>query len=119
MAQVHYASEARGRGAESWRWSLRAWPEWREWDGEFVVWAADTGATFLLSTLAGETIKVLRDGPAPVEDIAVRVFNRSAPANEATAVLVATFAETGDDTQRLLVVLKELKALGLARADLT
>ena len=119
MAQIHCADESRDGRAELWRWSLRAWLEWREWNAEFVVWAADTGATLLLPTLAGETLKVLRNGPAAVEDIAARVFSRSSRVNATTAVLVARFAETAADTQRLLRVLNELKALGLARADVT
>ena len=118
MAQVHYVGRARDSGVALCRWSLRTWLEMREWNGEFVVWAADTGVTHLLSTLAGDTIKALRSGPASVEDIAARIFNRNAPASAATAVLVATFAESNEDTQRLLGVLNELETLGLTQVAL-
>ena len=92
--------------------------DWREWDGEFVVRADDTAATYLLSTLAGEAIKALRDGPLYVDEIAARMFHDSAPPSIATAALVATFAETASDTRSMLAALAELEVLGLARVDL-
>lgn len=93
--------------------------EWREWDGEFVVRVGDTGATYLLSALAGEALKALRDGVSSLDDIASRVFHDSAPPSAATATLAATFADPAADSRNLLAVLTELEARGLVRADLT
>lgn len=118
MAQVHYSLKPRDVSAELGRWSLQGRLDWREWDGEFVVRADDTAATYLLSTLAGEAIKALRDGPLYLDEIAVRVFHDSARPSAASAALVATFAESASDTESLLAALGELEALGLARADL-
>ena len=118
MAQVHSVVKPRDLSAELGRWSLQGRMDWREWDGEFVVRHDDSAATYLLSTLAGETLKALRDGAAHVDEIASRVFADSALPCAATAALVATFTEAGANTQALLEVLAELEALGLARADL-
>lgn len=92
--------------------------DWRYWDGEFVVRAGDSGATYLLSALAGETLKALRDRALYLDELAAHVFHDSAPPSAATAALVATFADSGDDAKSLLTVLQELEALGLARAEL-
>lgn len=92
--------------------------DWREWDDEFVVREGDTGVTYLLSALTGETLKALRNGALYLDELATRVFHDSAPPSAATAALVATFAEPGDDAKSLLTVLQELEALGLARAEL-
>ena len=118
MAEVHYVLRPRAFSAELGRWSLQGRLDWREWGGEFVVRLDDTGATYLLSTLAGETIKALRDGTTHVDEIAARVFSESAAHSAATAALVCAFAEAGDRAQDILKVLLELQALGLARADL-
>lgn len=117
MAQVHHVLKPRNIGAELRRWSLRGPIDWREWDNEFVVRVADTGATYLLSAIAGEALKALRDGARYVDEIAVRVFHDSAP-SAATAALVATFADPGEDAKNLLAVLAELESLGLAQAEL-
>ena len=119
MAQVHYLSEARNDGSDLWRWSLTSRLELREWSGEFVVWSVRTGATYLVSTLAGETLKCLRNGPASAEDIAERVLSHIRSTSAATAGLVATFAGTIGDMQSLLGVLNELEAVGLAVSDST
>ena len=119
MAQVHYVLGERNAGAELRRWSLQSRVDWREWDGEFVAHADGTGSTYLLSTLAGETIKALREGAAPIDELAVRVFRETESTNAATASLVATFADSGGETQILRSVLAELEVLGLARTDFT
>jgi len=118
VAQVHYVLNRGDVGAELGRWSLQGRLDWREWDGEFVVRADDTAATHLLSSLAGEAIKALRNGPLYVDEIAARIFGDTAPRSAATAALIATFAETHSATRRLLAALAELEALGLARVDL-
>jgi len=119
MAQVHHVLTQRDVSVELGRWSLQGSIDWREWDGEFVVRCDASAATYLLSTLAGETLKALRDGPAHVEDIGARVFGDSAKPSPATAALIASFADVQSDTQGLLGVLKELEGLGLVRASLT
>lgn len=119
MAYVHYVVKPDNIGAQLGRWSLPGRLDWREWDGEFVVWAEHTAATYLLSALAGETLKALHGGATYLDEIASRVFRDSAPQSAATAALVATFAHSCDDTQNLMAVLAELEALGLTRADLT
>ena len=86
---------------------------------QYVTTARNISAeTHLLPALAGETIKALRDGPAHVDDIAARVFKQSARLSAATADLVATFADPGLETDRLLTVLLNLDSGGLARVDL-
>ena len=118
MAEVHYVLRPRAFSAELGRWSLKGRLDWREWGGEFVVRLDDTGTTYLLSTMAVETIKALRNGAAHVDEIAARVFSDSLPHSAATAALISAFAEAGDHAQDILAVLLELQALGLARADL-
>ena len=118
LAEVHYVVRPHAFSAELGRWSLQGRLDWREWGGEFVVRLDDTGTTFLLSAIAGETIKALRHGAAYVDEIAARVFSESAARSAATSALVCTFAEAGDRTQDILEALLELQALGLARADL-
>lgn len=117
MAKVHHVLKPRDFSAKVGRWSLQGTVDWREWDGEFVVRVDDTAATYLLSTLAGETLRVLREGPAHVDEISARVFADVEPRSPITASLVATFGEAASDTQVLLEVLAELESLGLARAD--
>ncbi len=119
MAQVHHAGlRPRDAVAELGRWSVAGCVDWREWDGEFVVRADSSAATYLLSALPGATLEAMRDGATYLDEIAARVFSGCAPPSAATAALVATFAETSTDMQSLLAVLAELEALGLARADL-
>ena len=120
MAQVHDASLRQlDTQAEFGRWSLPGRVDWREWDGEFVVRVEAAAQTYLLSALAGEVLKAIRDGAGYIDEIAARVFSDCVPPSAATAALVATFADTAADTQSLLAVLNELETLGLARADLT
>lgn len=118
MAQVHYALKPSSVSAELGRWSLNGRVDSCEWDGEFVVRADALGVTCLLSALAGETLAALRGGPLHIDEITARVFRDSVRPSAATASLAAAFAEDGGDTQAVLSVLVELKALGLVRADL-
>lgn len=119
MAQVHHVLTPRDVSAELGRWSLEGLVDWREWDGEFVVRHDASAATYMLSTLAGETLKALRNGPAHVEEIAARVFDDAMQPSPATAALIASFADAQGDMQGLLDVLQELEDLGLVRATLT
>jgi hypothetical protein len=118
MAQVHYGLRPRNLSAEFGRWSLQGRFDWHEWDGEFVVRSDRTAATYLLSAPAGETLKAMQGGATFLDEIASHVFRDTAPPSAAMAALVAAFAESVDDAQSLLTVLKELEALGLARVDL-
>ena len=119
MAQVHHVLSVRDFSAAIKRWSLSGVLDWREWDGEFVVRHDDSGATCLLSPLAGETLKALSAGSAQVDEIARRIFGGVGPSNPATAALVASFADADSDVQILLHTLRELQGLGLVRASLT
>jgi hypothetical protein len=83
-----------------------------------VVRAEGTGATCLLSAVAGETLKALQQGATYVDEIAARVFADDALQSMATAALVATFAESAPATKDLLAILTELETQGLAQADL-
>ena len=119
MAELHHVLKARAYSAELGRWSLLGRLDWRGWDGEFVIRVDSTGATYLLSALAGRTINALRDGAAHIEEIAARVFVDSTQPSAATAALIASFAAVQGDTLGLLGVLQELEGLGLVRASLT
>ena len=118
MAQVHYAGAPRNVSAEIGRWSLRGLLEWREWDSEVVVRADHLAATHLLTGLAGKTFRVLLEGAQYPDEIAAKVFKKSAPPSAATAALLATFSDPGDNAQELLAVLTEFETLGLARVEL-
>lgn len=119
VAQIHHGLTPSDASARVGRWTLREPLDWREWGEEFVVRVGTTGATCLLSPLAGETLKALRGGAAHLDDIASLVFREAAPPSAVTAALVAAFADRADDAKDLLVVLAELEALGLARAEFT
>lgn len=92
--------------------------DWREWGDEFVVRTGDSGATYLLSALAGEMLKALCDRALSMEELCARVLYDSAPPSTAAGASVSTFADPGEDAKSLLAVLQELEALGLARAEL-
>jgi hypothetical protein len=87
------------------------------WDHEFVVRVDATGATYLLSALAGEILQAMKAGAVYADDIAARVFANCAPPSAATSALAARFADRDADAQQVLRVLDELEALGIARAD--
>jgi len=89
----------------------------REWDDEFVVRVDATGSTYLLSALAGETLKAMSAGAVYVDDIAARIFANCAPPSAATAALAAQFAERNADIADVERVLTELESLGIARAE--
>jgi len=118
MAQVHHVLKPGDVGPEVGRWFLRGHLDWREWDDEFVVRHDETAATYLLTALAGETLKALRDGASYPDEIASRVFKDSVSPSSATAALVGTFADPAEEARRLLVILAELEQLGLARLEL-
>lgn len=100
------------------RWSVPVRVDWREWDQEFVVRVDDTGRTYLLAPMAGQTLKAMREGATYVDEIARCVFAQQLPWGVASAALAATFAESAADTEQVLAVLRELESLGLARVDL-
>ena len=91
----------------------------REWDGEFVVRVDSTAQTYLLSALAGEALRAMQGGATYLDEIAARIFSGSMADNSATATLIATFADSAVDAKGLLVVLNELRTLGLAQAEVT
>jgi hypothetical protein len=119
VAQVHHDLRSRDIASEFGRWSVPGRIDWREWDGEVVVRVEASGATYLLSTLAGETVKALQQGAMHADEIAARVFADGEPPGVATAALVAAFADPAADTRDMLAVLAELEKLGLAQADFT
>jgi hypothetical protein len=107
----------RATAAEFTRWQVPSQVDLKEWDGEFVVRVGDTGATYLLSALAGEALKAMRAGAVYADDVAVRVFADCEPPSAATAALAAQFAERSADVADVERVLAELEVLGIARAD--
>lgn len=118
MAKVHHVGLTPGRPTEKLtRWSLPVQLDWREWDGEFVVRSERSGATCLLSGLAGETLKALRGGAGYLDEIVARVLLNYAPPHAATAALMAQFADGDAAAQDVLSALQELTALGLVRAN--
>jgi len=118
VAKVHHVGLTPGRPTEEFaRWSLPVQVDWREWDGEFVVRSERSGATCLLSALAGETLKALHGGAVYQHDIAARVLANYAPPHSATAALMAQFADGDAAALNVRSVLVELEALGLVRAD--
>ena len=120
MAQVHYVVGSRDRSAALARWLLVGPLDWREWDGEFVVRVDGSGTTCILSALAGETIKALRNGATYVEDIAAQVFaDADEQPHAATAALMTRFSGHQQDTQRVLDTLTGLAEAGIVRSDLT
>jgi hypothetical protein len=89
----------------------------RTWDGDFVARCDVNGATYLLSPLAGEALKALQAGAVFPEEIVGRLLDNDAtPATRTTAALVSMFAGRDADIVRVLEVLTELEALGIAEA---
>jgi len=120
MAQVNHVLKAPlDTDTPTGRWTLQGPIDWREWDGEFVVRHDPSATTYLLTALAGETLRALREGAAHLDEIALRVLHDAAPRSVATAALIASFADTAADTKGLLSVLHELEGLGLVRASPT
>jgi hypothetical protein len=89
----------------------------KEWDEEFVVRVESTGATYVLSSVAGEAVRAIRAGATVVEDIACRVLANFDPPSAATQELTARFSERDVPTKTVLDALKELEALGVVRAE--
>lgn len=103
--------------SESKRWSLPVHVDWREWDGEYVVRSQSSGATYLLSALAGEILRALHSGAASVDEVAARVLINVVPPHAATEALAVQFAGGRADTPSIYAVLAELESLGLAQAE--
>jgi len=89
----------------------------REWDDEFVVRVDSTGATYVLSSIAGEAIKAMRAGASFADDIAARVLANFDPPSAATQALAAQFSERDAPIMDVLNALRELESLGVARAE--
>lgn len=118
MAKVHHGGlTPRDAASEFTRWHLPAHVDLREWDDEFVVRVDSSGATYLLTALAGETLQAMKAGAVYADDIAARVFASVAPPSAATSALAAQFADRHDDARQVLRMLDELESLGIARAD--
>jgi hypothetical protein len=76
-----------------------------------------SSTTYRLSPLAGEALKTLQAGAAFPEEIVARLFGHpAAPPNGTTAALVSMFAGRDAEVGRVLEVLSELEAFGIARA---
>jgi cell pole-organizing protein PopZ len=99
------------------RWSVPANVDLREWDEEFVVRVDSTGATYVLSSIAGETIKAIRAGAVSMADIAARVLATFDPPSAATQALTARFSDRDAPTHDVLDALRELESLGVVRAE--
>lgn len=120
MAKVHHGGltpPPHAADAEFTRWQLPAQVDLREWDDEFVVRVDGTGATYLLSALAGEALKAMSAGAMYADDIAKRVFAGCPPPSAATVALTARFAQRNADIADVERVLAELETLGIARAE--
>ena len=117
MATVHHGLTHTGALAPVNRWSVPSHIDVREWDGEFVVRCNVSGTTYLLSALAGEALKALRGGATSPDEIVHRLFDTdAAPVDGTTAALVSLFAGRDAEVARVLAVLADLEALGIARA---
>jgi PqqD family protein of HPr-rel-A system len=71
------------------------------WDGELVVFNLDSGNTHLLTPVAGQTLKVLIQGPADVQELSRRL---------------AAQVELESDPElhrSIAVVIQQFEALGL------
>jgi hypothetical protein len=118
MAKVHHVGlTPRDAASEFTRWRLPAQVDLKEWDDEFVVRVGSSGATYLLSALAGATLQAMQAGAVYADDIAARVFAGAAPPSAATRALAAQFADRDADAEQVLNVLGEFESLGIARAD--
>lgn len=104
-------------GTEFARWSVPADVDWREWDDEFVVRVNRTGSTYVLTSIAGETIKAIRAGAIFLDDIAARVSAQFDQPSAATQALTERFSERDAPTLDVLGALRELESLGVAQAD--
>ncbi len=115
MARVRYAALNK-RSTSADRWSISGQMDWREWDGECVVRAHGSAATYLLSPLAGQVLKALRAGACDAESIARWVrAERLRSGSPAAVTLGATFSALEADGPQVTAVLAELEVLGVTR----
>jgi hypothetical protein len=118
MASVHHVLLPHDHRAELARWALNGRLDLREWDGEAVVRSDVTGATFIVSALAGSTLKALHRGASYLDEIAAIADSAGEPRSNATASLAAAFTLPGTPAGEVLAVLRQLEGLGLIRAEL-
>jgi hypothetical protein len=118
MASVHHVLIPHDHQAELARWSLNGRFDLREWDGEVVVRGEMSGATFIVSALAGSTLKALHRGAFYLDEVAALASSEVQNRSDMTASLAAAFALPGAPAREVLAVLRELEGLGLVRAEL-
>jgi hypothetical protein len=117
VATVHHGLTRSGVAAPVQRWSVPTHIDLREWDGEFVARCDASSATYLLSALAGESLRALQAGATSAQQIVARVFDTESPPPEGTtAALAWKFGGRDTEVERVLAVLHELETLGIARA---
>lgn len=118
MAKVHHVGLTSALATTEFaRWRVPADVDMREWDEEFVVRVNSTGATYVLSSIAGEAIKAMRAGAVFADDITALILSNFDPPSAATLALSAQFSERDAPTKEVLDALRELEALGVARAE--
>jgi hypothetical protein len=118
VATVHHGLRHNGALAPVQRWSVPTHIDLREWDGEFVARCDASSATYLLSALAGESLRALQAGATSAQQIVARVFDTESPPppEGTTAALAWMFGGRDTEVERVLAVLHELETLGIARA---
>jgi hypothetical protein len=97
--------------------------EWREWDGELVVYLDQRGSTHLLTPYAGAVFLTLLDGPPLVGlgELLSRLAMEEglAPSPEPAAPREARAPEAqasaGADREQVLQVMAEFERIGLVR----
>jgi hypothetical protein len=118
MASVHHVLIPHDHQAELARWTLNGRLDLRQWDGEVVVRGDATGATYIVSALAGSTLKALHRGAFYLDEIAALASCEAHNRSDMTASLAATFTLPGTPAGEVLAVLRQLEGLGLVRAEL-
>jgi hypothetical protein len=117
VAKVHDGLTRNGTPAPVKRWSVPTHIDLREWDGEFVARCNASSATYLLSALAGESLRALQGGATSPDQVVARIFDAEvSPAAGTTTALASMFGGWDTENRRVLAVLQELEALGIARA---
>lgn len=107
LDQLHLARLAiPGGHGRAWRVARQDGFDWRAWDDEFVVRVAATGATCLLSALAGHALIALKDAADGVafHDLAAALFG------------IGQDTATQDEADALTQALTQLEHLGLVEA---
>jgi hypothetical protein len=118
MASVHHVLIPHDHQAELARWTLNGRLDLRQWDGEVVVRDDASGATYVVSALAGTTLKAMRRGASYLDEIAALASFDMEPRSDMTASLAAAFTLPGTPAGEVLAVLRQLEGLGLVRAEL-